>query len=184
MGTKASEWVASIAPAAQKASASTGMSYQLMLAQAAQETGWGQRVLQKILLSLALLFGGQWAIAESPPPRLLRDGLDDVDFAAAYRAAFGNYMGLKWVSRPTLETLAETRVLKSGTVLSLYSACRPHACSQEFLYFVYDFSSKRGWGVLNVLSDATGKTNPPREIKELLLKEGEKSLKQGLELRQ
>ena len=39
------EWIAIIAPAARNAAYTTGMSYELMLAQAAQETGWGRKVL-------------------------------------------------------------------------------------------------------------------------------------------
>jgi flagellum-specific peptidoglycan hydrolase FlgJ len=40
-----SEWIQSIATAARNASSTTGMSFELMLAQAAQETGWGQKIL-------------------------------------------------------------------------------------------------------------------------------------------
>lgn len=43
--SKQSDWIGSIAPYAKEASLQTGMSAELMLAQAAQETGWGQKVL-------------------------------------------------------------------------------------------------------------------------------------------
>jgi flagellum-specific peptidoglycan hydrolase FlgJ len=37
------EWNEIIAPAARNAAYTTGMSYELMLVQAAQETGWGKQ---------------------------------------------------------------------------------------------------------------------------------------------
>ena len=43
--SKQSDWIKSVALYAKSASARTGMSAELMLAQAAQETGWGQKVL-------------------------------------------------------------------------------------------------------------------------------------------
>jgi hypothetical protein len=43
--SKQANWIQSIAPYAKQASLQTGMSAELMLAQAAQETGWGQKVL-------------------------------------------------------------------------------------------------------------------------------------------
>lgn len=43
--SKQSNWIREIAPFSLKASSQTGMSVQLMLAQAAQETGWGQKIL-------------------------------------------------------------------------------------------------------------------------------------------
>jgi hypothetical protein len=43
--SKQTDWIQSIAPYAKQASLQTGMSAELMLAQAAQETGWGQKVL-------------------------------------------------------------------------------------------------------------------------------------------
>ena len=43
--SKQTDWIQSIAPYAKQASLKTGMSVELMLAQAAQETGWGQKVL-------------------------------------------------------------------------------------------------------------------------------------------
>ncbi len=39
------EFIAKLYPAARKVAEETGMSWELILAQAAQETGWGQRVL-------------------------------------------------------------------------------------------------------------------------------------------
>lgn len=106
-----------------------------------------------------------------PPPLLIFNALKEKQFLVAYKKAFDAYWALKWVSLGNGPTSpAEKKILNTGEVGYLYKTCRPHACDQEFLYFIYLPASEKGWGVLSIRSDVNGAPRLSSEIENILLK--------------
>lgn len=82
--------------------------------------------------------------------------LKDAAVHKAYMSAFEPYLGLSWVKRPALgdeESLVDHQTLGS---LRVFRACKPHACDTERLVFVYQPSTRRGWGRLSIRTEILG----------------------------
>jgi hypothetical protein len=104
------------------------------------------------------------------PPLLIFNALKEKQFLVAYKKAFDAYWALKWVSLGNGPTSpAEKKILNTGEVGYLYKNCRPHACDQEFLYFIYLPVSGKGWGVLSIKSDVEGLIIPSSEVENILI---------------
>ncbi len=101
-------------------------------------------------------------------PATLRKGLGVPTFAAAYKRSFEPYLGLRWVASPVLEQPVRSVATSEGRTLSLYTACRPHACAMEKLVFVYDAETEKGWGALQVRSDVEGAVAAPAAVEQLV----------------
>ena len=103
-------------------------------------------------------------------PPLLFNALKEQRFLTAYKRAFEAYWGLKWVALGDGPgSPVEKKILKNGEIVYLYSTCRPHACDTENLYFLYEPTSGKGWGILSIRSDVEGMPRSSSEVKNILL---------------
>lgn len=99
----------------------------------------------------------------------IKQGLAAPEFAAAYRKVFQPYLGLKWVASPVLEEPSREVVINNGGVKVLvFFACRPHACGNEKLVFVFDPMAGKGWGAVSIRSDVEEAGSVDSEIEWLI----------------
>lgn len=91
----------------------------------------------------------------------LGDAIRINDVAKSYADAFFPYLPLKWISTPVLG--GKGRLYSDADVgdLIIYTACRPHACDTDKLFFIYKPIEKKGWGVVRIKSDISGAVSNP-----------------------
>lgn len=109
----------------------------------------------------------QTSSAPASAPLTIREALKTPAFQSAYKRAFAPYLGMKWVSAPTLEEPAKGEVRADGAIVRVFMACRPHACGSERLSFVFEPASGKGWGRISIKSDVQG--DAPVDAVETLL---------------
>lgn len=127
--------------------------------------GIAARVIVNSLIILAgwfapTVYGGELPIEATPVATVansyLWTAIKDAAVNKAYVSAFEPYLGLSWIKRPDLgdeESLVHHQTLG---LLRVFRACKPHACDTERLVFVYQPSTRKGWGRLSIRTEILG----------------------------